>query len=181
LDGDGEVHGLGCGETANADTWDVLGDIGTLEGSGVGSTGGGIDGGGERACTILVDLVEGHLDGSVISACGHAGDGTLAGGGLDCGLRGASWGLGSSAGRADGEGSAHNVLGVDLTSSDGGGAVGVSANEESDHLGWVDWAVGVAANSGRLAGADLVAADDGGIGLSTTCWSSAITWGSVND
>jgi hypothetical protein len=43
LDLDWEVGGLGSGETANADTWDVGGDLCGLESSGVASSGGGVD------------------------------------------------------------------------------------------------------------------------------------------
>ena len=71
---------------------------------------------------------------------------------------------------------------MNLTSSDGGGAVSVSAHEERDHLGGVDWSTTVgAAESGGLACTDLVRADDGGIGLSSACWGSAITRSSVSD
>ena len=48
LDLDGEVGGSGSGETANTDTGDVLGDLGILECSGVGTARGGVDLGGER-------------------------------------------------------------------------------------------------------------------------------------
>ena len=67
---DGEVRGGSSGETTNADTRDILGDLGILEGSGVGSTRGGIDLGGERASTVLVDLVEGHGDRAIVSGGG---------------------------------------------------------------------------------------------------------------
>ena len=62
---DGEVHGGGGRQTADTDTGDVLGDGRLLEGSGVGSTGGGIDHGSQGASAVLVDLVEGHGDGAI--------------------------------------------------------------------------------------------------------------------
>ena len=62
---DGEVHGGGGRQTADTDTGDVLGDGRLLEGSGVGSTGGGIDHGGQGTSAVLVDLVEGHDDGAI--------------------------------------------------------------------------------------------------------------------
>jgi hypothetical protein len=67
LDGDGEVHCCCSGETTDTDAWYVLGDGCGLEGGWVSSAGCAIDAGGERTGTILVDLVEGHGDGSVIS------------------------------------------------------------------------------------------------------------------
>jgi hypothetical protein len=80
LDLDGEVHGR-CGrQTADADARDVLGDLCVLEGGGVGAARGGVDLGGQRAGTVLVDLVECHGDGAVVGGGGEARGGTDAGG-----------------------------------------------------------------------------------------------------
>jgi hypothetical protein len=182
LDGDGEVHGLGSGETADADTWDVLGDGCGLEGTRVGSTGGGVDHGGQGSGTVLVDLVEGHLDGSVVRGGGHARGGSDTCCGLDGGLLGAGGGLGSSVGRTLTEGAAEDVGGVDLAGHLGFSCVASGAHEEGHHLGGVDWSTTVGpAESGGLAGANLVLADDGGIGLRAACWGSAITRSSIRN
>jgi hypothetical protein len=71
---------------------------------------------------------------------------------------------------------------VDLTSSLGLGAVGISSHEERDHLGGINWSTTVcSAKSSCLACADFVGSDDGGIGLSSTGGSSAVTGSSVSD
>ena len=92
LDLDGEVGGGSSGETANADTRDVLGDLCILECGGVGSARGGVDLGGERASTVLVDLVEGHGDGAIVGSGGETRCSTRTSGGshrvLDSALRG---------------------------------------------------------------------------------------------
>jgi len=182
LDGDGEVHGLGCGETTNADTWDVLGDSCGLEGRWVSSAGRGIDRGGQGTGTVLVDLVEGHRESSVISGGGHARSGTYTSCGLDAGLHCTGWGLGSSIGGTLTKGSAEDVGGVDLTGRLGLSGITGSAHEEGDHRGGVDWSTTVgSAESGGLVGAKLVLSDDGGIGLSTACWGSAITRSSIRN
>lgn len=84
LDGDGEVHGLCCGETTDADTWDILGNSGCelldhvremwkwrkltgLECGDISSSGCGVNHCGQWSSTILVDLVEGHGESSIIS------------------------------------------------------------------------------------------------------------------
>jgi len=182
LDGDWEVHSLGGGETANADTWDVLGDGCGLEGGGVASAGGGVDSCGEGSGTVLVDLVEGHGDGSVVSGRGHARGGSNTGGGLDTGLCGARGGQGSTVGSTLTEGAAEDVGGVDLTGHLGLGGVASGAHEEGHHLGGVNWSTTVgSAESGGLAGANLVGSDDGGVGLSSTSWGGAITRSSVRN
>jgi hypothetical protein len=165
LDSDGEIHRGSGRETADADTWHVLGDFSGLECSGVGSAGGGVDGSGQGTGAVLIDLVEGHLDCSVVGACGHAGGGSCAGCGLDASLGGAGWGLGSAVGGADGEGAAQQHGRVDFSCGDGFGAVGVSAHEEGDHLGGIDGAGCCSAESRGLVGSELLLTDDGSIRL----------------
>ena len=48
----------GEGETLDTEAWDILGDLGGLEGVGVSAAGGAVDRGPERASTILVDLFD---------------------------------------------------------------------------------------------------------------------------
>lgn len=179
LDGDGEVHGLGSGETANAKAGDVLGDLSGLEGSGVGATGGRVNVGGERTGTVLVDLVEGHLDGSVILSGGETGGSSHTGGGLDGGLLGAGGGLDATIGTSgtDKVGAAGEGSLVDLTgSNDLRGVSGGAVHEGADHGRGIDWTTTVgAAKSGSLGGSELPVADDGGIGLRTAGGGRAVT------
>ena len=94
---DGEVHGGGGRQTADTDTGDVLGDGRLLEGSGVGSTGGGIDHGGQGTSAVLVDLVEGHGDGAVVGSGGETRCSTRTGSGSYRVLDSALGGLGAFA------------------------------------------------------------------------------------
>lgn len=185
LDSDGEVHGLGSGETANANTGDVLGDLSSLEGSGVGATGGRVNVSGERASTVLVDLVEGHLDGTVILSGGQAGGSSHTSGGLDGGLLSAGGGLGAAAGTSstDKVGAAGEGSLVDGTGSENlGGVSGGTVHEGADHGLSVDWATTVgAAKGGSLGGSELLLADDGGIGLSTAAGRRAVTRSAILD
>jgi len=181
LDGDWEIHG-GCGgETTDADTWDVLGDLSGLEGSGISSSGGGINRCGQWASTILVDLVEGHLDGSILSGSWHTGCGTSTSCGLDGSLLGSGWGLDTASGSTNSEGALEEGSGVDLTGSNDIGAVGVSSHEEGDHLGGVNWSSGSSAESRGFGGSELFVTDDGGIGLRSAAWGCAITGSSVSN
>lgn len=179
LDGDGEVHGLGSGETANANTGNVLGDLGGLEGSGVGATGGRVNVSGERASAVLVDLVEGHLDGAVILSGGETGGSSHTGGGLDGSLLGACGGLDTttSTSSTDKVGAAGEGGLVDLTGgNDLGGVGGGAVHEGADHGLGVDWATSVgAAKGGSLGGSELLLADDGGVGLRAAGGGRAVT------
>jgi hypothetical protein len=71
---------------------------------------------------------------------------------------------------------------VDLAGHLGFSCVASGTHEEGHHLGGVDWSTTVGpAESGGLAGANLVLADDGGIGLRAACWGSAITRSSIRN
>jgi hypothetical protein len=132
LDLDWEIHDGGSGETANADTWNVGGDLCGFEGSDVSSTGGTVDHGGEGSSTVLVDLVEGHLYDTGVTACWHAVGDTSSRSSLDTSLDSALGGLGSLTGK---ETTLGHVVQVDLTGSLGSGGVACSAiHEDSDHL-----------------------------------------------
>ena len=58
LDLHGELSASSERDTLDTETWDVLGDLGGLEGSLVSSTGGAIDISSEGAGAVLVDLVD---------------------------------------------------------------------------------------------------------------------------
>lgn len=183
LDSDGEVHDLRSRQTTNSDAGNVLGDLRILEGSGVLTTGGGVNLGGEGTGTVLVDLVEDQLDLAIVGTRGHALGGGHTSGGLDGSLLGAGGGLGATVGGtgqvdAAGEGlSVEGAGGLNL----GGVACG-AVHEGGDHLLGIDWATSVgAAESGGLGGADLLGADDGGVGLSTAAGAGAITGRAVSD
>lgn len=182
LHGDGEVHGGGTRETTDADAGNVLGHLGVLEGSGVGAARSGIDGSGQGASTVLVDLVEGHLQGTIILGGGQTVGGHT-GGGLDGSLLGALGGLGAAVGSTGQVGAAGEGGLVDLTSSHDGRGVGTGAvHEESHHLGGVDWATSVgAAQSGGLGGAELLVTDDGGVGLRAASGRGTVTGSAVSD
>ena len=200
LDGDGEVHGLSSGETANADAWDVRGNGGckvlkvtlrvwsekeltSLECGDIRSSGCGVSHCGQWAGAILIDLVEVHCESSIISGGWETGFGTCTLCCLDTSLGRTGRGRGSArcgSTLAEVSASYHGLMG--LTSGDGGGAVGVSAHEERDHGGGIDGSTTVgSAESGGFACAKLVAAYDGGIGLSSAAWGRAVTRSSVSD
>lgn len=183
LDGDGEVHGGSAGETTDADAGNVLGHLSILEGSGVSAAGGGIDGGGQGTSTVLVDLVEGHLQGAIILGGGQTLSGGHTGGGLDSGLLGTLGGLGATVGGTGQVGAAGESGLVDLTGSDDSGGVGAGAvHEEAHHLGGIDGTTTVgAAQSGGLGGAELLVTDDGGVGLRAASGRGAVTGSAVSD
>lgn len=184
LDSDGEVHGLRTGETPNTETGDVLGDLSGLECRGVGATRGGVDLSGDGPGAVLVDLVENHLDGAILSAGGHAHLGSHAGGGLDSSLLGALGGGNTTAGstRHHNGGAASEGGGVHLTGGDDCGGVGGSAvHVEADHLAGVDWALRVASEGGSLGGAEFIGADDGGVDLGAAAGSRAVTRSAIDN
>lgn len=183
LNSDGEVHGLGTRETANANARDVLGDLSVLEGSGVLATRGRVDGSGERASAVLVDLVEGHGDGAVILGGGQAGGGSHTGGGLDGGLGGALGGLGATVGGTGQVDAAGQGLLVEGAGSlDLRGVAGSAVHEGGDHGVGIDGATAVgAAESRGLGGADLLGADDGGVGLGAAARGGAVTRSAILD
>lgn len=183
LHGDGEVHGGSTRETANADAGNILGHLGLLEGSGVLATRGSVDGSGQGTGTVLVDLVEGHLQGAIILSGGQTLGGGHTSGGLDGGLLSALGGLGTAVGSTGQVGAAGEGLLVDGTGGLDSGAVATGAvHEKGHHLGGIDGATSVgAAQSGGLGSAELVLADDGGVGLGATLGRSAVTGSAVSD
>jgi len=180
LDLDGEVGGLSCGETANADSWHVLDDLGILEGSWVGASGSGIDLGGKRTGTVLVDLVEGHSDCTIIGGGWETGAGTSAGSFGDTLLLGA---LGSGGALRI---SALVGLGG-TTTGEASEKVGelalvlAGAHEHGNGLVSGDWTTLGAAKSRSLAGSHLLGADDGGIGLGPAERRGAVTRSAISD
>lgn len=182
LDGNGEVGDGSSRQTANANAGNILGDFSILEGSGVGTAGGGIDGSGKRTSTVLVDLVEDHLDGTIIGSGGHTSGGS-ASGGLDGSLLSTLGGLGTTAGGTGQESAAGKSGLVDGTSSlDLGGVGRGTVHEDSHHLSGVDGTATVGATESRgLVGAELLAADDGGIGLRAASGRGAITRSAISD
>jgi len=172
LDLDWEVGGLGGGETANANTWHVRGDLCVLERRCVGTSGCGVDLGGQWAGTVLVDLVEGHGDLAAVGAGWETGRSTLASGlgdtlfgcSLGCLLASASCTLGS-------------LLSEELT------LVGswCTAHEGGNGSAGINWAVAGATKSGGFGGTHLLGADDGGVGLSAAAWGRAVTWSAISD
>jgi hypothetical protein len=183
---DGEVHNRGGRKTTDTDSGNVLGDGGLLEGSGVGSAGGGIDGSGQRASTVLVDLVEGHGDGAIISSGGETLGSTRASSGGDTSLSSTLGSLGSSGsttGRAlsaastAGKGIEKTTLGGSSATS--GGATGT--HEGSDSRSSIDGTATLgAAKSGGLA-AHLLGTDDGGISLRAGKRVARVTRSTVDD
>jgi len=171
LDLDWEVGGLSCGETANANTWDVLGDLCVLERSWVSASGCWVDLGGQWTSTVLVDLVEGHGDLTAVRASWETSGSTLTSGlgdtlfgsSLGCLLASASCALGS--------------LLSELTL----GGSWCTAHEGGNSCASIDWAVAGAAKSGGLVGAHLACADDGGIGLRAAARGCAVTWSAIRD
>jgi hypothetical protein len=95
---DGEVHDSSGRETTDTDSGNVLGNLCILEGSGIGSAGSGINGRSQRSSAVLVDLVEGHRDGTVVGSGGKTLGGTLASSSGNTSLGSALRGLGSSSG-----------------------------------------------------------------------------------
>lgn len=163
LDLDGEVLDRGARETTDANAGNVLGHLGFLEGGRVGAARGAVDGSGQGASTILVDLVEGHGDGAVVGAGGHARGGASAGSLGNTFLSSALGGL--------------RALLV--------GLLGVGTGSGHEHLdggGGVDGASALsAAKSGRLVGSELALADDGCVSLRAAGWGSAVTRSAVDD
>jgi hypothetical protein len=79
---DWEIHN-GCGRDArNTDTWDVLGHLGGLEGSGVGSARSGIDHSCIGTGTVLVNLVDIHGDYSGVIGGWETDCGAFSGGSI---------------------------------------------------------------------------------------------------
>lgn len=134
---DGEVHGGGGRETANANARHVLDDGGLLEGCGVSAAGARVDGGSQGAGAVLVDLVEGHADGAIISGGWETRGSASARGGGDTLFNGALGRLGtrgsSSLGSALSEKLTLGGSGASSTSS-----TGSSAHELSDSSGGTD-------------------------------------------
>lgn len=182
LDGNGEVGGGGSRETANANAGNVLGDLSVLEGTGVSAAGGGIDLGSQGASAILVDLVEGHLDGAIIGSGGET-RGSHTSGSLDSSLGGTLGGLDTtvvSTGQVGAAGKSGLVDGAG--SLDGGGVGRGTVHEDSHHLSGVDGTATVgAAKGGGLVGTELLVADDGGIGLRAASGRGAITGSAIGD
>lgn len=183
LDVDGEVGGLGSRQTANANTGHVLGDLGVLEGAGVGTTGSGVNLGSQGTGTVLVDLVEGHGDGAVVRGGGQTGSGSHTSGGLDGGLLGAGRGLGTAVGSTGQVGAAGDGSLVDGAGGlDGGGVASGAVHEGGDHLLGADGTAAVgAAESRGLGGRQLVVANDGSISLGATAGSRAVTRSAIGD
>lgn len=102
LDLDGEVSGLDARET-KADAADILCDLCWLEGACVCAARGGVDGCGEGAGAILVDLVEVEGDGVVIRDGRETRVFALTGSrGYDAFCCSVGWGFGSGSGGASG-------------------------------------------------------------------------------
>lgn len=188
---DGEVHRGGGGKTTDTDSGDVLGDSGLLEGSGVSSTRGRIDGSSQGTSTVLVDLVEGHGDGAVIGSGRKTRGSTLASSGGDTSLRGTLGGLGAgSATSSSTTGLATSTAseGIEKATLGGSGALGSTASggstgthEGSDSRGSINGTSTLStAKSGGLA-AHLLGADDGGIGLRAGEGVARVTRSSVDD
>jgi len=168
-----EVGGLGSRETANSDAGNVLGDFSILERSWVGTSGCGIDLGGQWAGTILVDLVEGHGDLTAVGAGWQTSGSTLASGLGNTLFGGALGSLLASTGCALGSLLSKLTLVV--------GSWCGTTHEGGDCCTGIDWAVAGTSKSGSLAGAHLTSADDGGIGLRAAAWGCAVTWGAIGN
>jgi hypothetical protein len=189
---DGEVHGGGGRQTTDADAGDVLGNGRLLEGSGVGSAGGGVDHGGQGAGAVLVDLVEGHGDGAIVAGGGETRRGTRASCGSDTSFLGALCGLGSSsagaasssstgtAGTTTGKSVEEATLGTSGSTRSTSSAAS-TAHEGRDGSSSVDGTATLGtAKSGSLT-THLLGADDGSIGLRTGEGVARVTGSTVDD
>jgi hypothetical protein len=193
LDLDGEVLDGGSGKTADTDTGNVLGNGSLLEGSGVGTAGGGVDHGGQGTSAVLVDLVEGHADGTIIGSgretrrgTGTSGSGNTC---LLCALRSrgttgttSSFGTTGTTGTASESVEKATLVGGTSTSSGatssgtgsgtstGSGSstsssTGTSTHEGGDGSSGVNGTATLSAAESRCLAAHLLGTDDGSVGL----------------
>lgn len=182
LDLDGEVHHGSAAETANANAGNVLGDLGLLEGRGVGASRGGVDLSLERAGAVLVDLVVGQGDFAIVRAGRHARGGALAGGRLDTSLGRALGGL-LALSISSATSTAHEAVEETALRGLGGGSTAGAVHKHLNVLGSVDLAtlVGAAKSAGLVAARDLAVADDGGVALRSAGRAGTVTGSAVHD
>lgn len=195
LDLDGEVGVGGEGQTLDAEARDVSGDLSALESLLLGAAGGAVDIGGHGTGAILVDLAEGHGDGAVVGAGGHALGGTHTSSGGDAGLGGTVLLVAlvlATAAEEAGETLASVELGalhvgnVVLDTGAGCGSVvlggGSTTHEVVDHHGGVNGAVALsAAKRADLTRGDLAVTDNGSVGLGAAAVGRAVTGSSISD
>jgi hypothetical protein len=178
LDLDGEVGGGDGRETAEADARNVLRHLGVLERGGISTARCAVDGGLEWTGTVLVDLVEGHGDGSVIRAGWETGARARASSSRDTRLRGALCGLAAA-------GTLHGLAGLPVASLLGAGGARsgrATSHERGDGRGSIyrPAALGPAESAGPV-GAELSLPDDGSISFGTAGWGCAVTGSAVDD
>src|SRR5690242_15358247 len=202
---DGEVHNSGGRKTTNTDSRNVLGDSGVLESSRVGTGGGGIDLSSQGAGTVLVNLMEGHGDGTIISSGGETLGGTLTSSSSNTSLVGTLGGLGSLSGStAGGTASAtsesiEKTALVVVTASTTGGSVTTSSTSATSSSGTTSGSASSTTHEGRDSGSSvnrtatlgtsksrslathLLSADDGGIGLRAGEGVARVTGSTVDD
>lgn len=197
---DGEVHGGCCGQSSNANTRHILGNGRVLERRWVGSAGCRVDLGGERAGTVLVDLVESHGDCAIVGGGGKTRRCTSTGGSGNTCLGRALGCLGAcSVGTAclaascfaastAGESIKEAALVGSGSSSTLGGCGGSSAScasgsthEVGDGSGSVYSTSAIRAAESRGLAAHLAGADDGSVSLRAAARRGTVTGSTILD